>query len=94
MLTTTVCDDIITPTYPCGIEDTPQTLFHGARFAEYELVKNHDKHLRHCKVCRPNNNTAETDKAVIDLLEAVIADLSRIRSGRPGLVHALTGKES
>ena len=71
MLTTTVCDDIITPTYPCGIEDTPQTPFHGARFAEYELVKNHDKHLRHCKVCRPNNAVDDADiNDVIDFFSS------------------------
>ena len=56
-------DDTITPTYPCGIEDTPQTLFHGARYAEHKLVTNHDKYLQRCKVCRPNSAVDDADIA-------------------------------
>ena len=74
MLTTTICDDTITPTYGCGIEDKPQTLFHGAKFAEYKLVKNHDKHLQQCKVCRPNNTVDDADmNDVIDFLAAIFS---------------------
>ena len=75
MLTATVRDDTITPTYPCGIEDTPQTLFHGAKFAEYKLVKNHDKHLQYCMVCRPSIavDDAAYINVVIDFLVAVFS---------------------
>ena len=72
MLTTTILDDTITPTYGCGVKDKPQTLFHGAKFAEYKLVKNHDKHVERCANCQQDDNiddiVSEFDDVVIDML--------------------------
>lgn len=55
MLTTTIDDDTITPTYTCGTTDKPQTLLHGAKLAEYKLVYNYDKHAENCTTCRKRN---------------------------------------